>query len=458
MNYSDNAMPRYQSRAELEDALRHPRVRAFLDAIASAEGTRGRGDDGYNVNVGGRLFHSYARHPHNRVQLNPRLRSDAAGRYQFLSSTWDPLARRLGLNDFSPRNQDIGAAALIAERGAMQHIINGNIPAAMHCVRQVWASLPNAGYGQREVSRSSFLQNFTNALRAIGNGIVDGVQAVGNFIGNGVRTVGSAIGSMFSRDNQQVPEQPRPPAANAGWVVSPSGTVQAAPASPEAAYAPFGPPQRPNFTPTQGHPPANGWVNNRPPGPSVPSNVVMGDSIGVSMQSQYPGARNVAVGGVSIGAASAQFRHLPRGSVADVYLGTNNGGYSPEENRRQTMRFLQAAENHGVRINNWILPGNHRGSMRADHGLRNAADVISQTIQEYNASRPNQPPIQTVATRDRGVALAPDGYHLSPTGNRQVRTMVAQAQPPAPQPTYASAPPREPHNGGWVVRSPNRTA
>lgn len=447
-------MPRYQTRAELEDALRHPNVRAFLDAIASAEGTRGRGDDGYNVNVGGRTFNSYARHPHNTVQLNPRLRSDAAGRYQFLSSTWDPLARRLGLNDFSPRNQDIGAAALIADRGAMQHVINGNIQAAMHCVRRVWASLPNAGYGQRQVSSRSFMQDFTNALRAIGTGIVDGVRAVGSFVGSGISAVGNAISSVFDRD-PTAGRPPQPPAqapVPGAWVL-PTGPQ----ASPQAGYSQFGPPQRQGFVPDPNRPPQPSWVNNRPPEPSVPSNVVMGDSIGVSMQREYPGARNVAVSGVSIAAASSQFRHLQRGAVADVYLGTNNGGYSPEENRRQTMRFLQAAEQHGVRINNWVLPGNYRGHPRADEGLRRAADVISQTIQEYNASRPNQAPIQTVATRDRGVALAPDGYHLSPTGNRQVRAMVAQAQP-APQPSYAHVAPPAPRSGAWNLPAPNRSA
>jgi len=56
--------------------------RAFLDTLAVSEDTFGHGDNGYNVIVGGELFHDYSRHPDVLVTLNKRgLKSTAAGRY-----------------------------------------------------------------------------------------------------------------------------------------------------------------------------------------------------------------------------------------------------------------------------------------------------------------------------------------------------------------------------------------
>lgn len=80
-------------------------IRAFLRMLRVSEGTAGHGDDGYNVIVGGDLFHDYADHPRKLVTLNRAgLKSTAAGAYQFLSRTWDALAKRLSLPDFSPRS------------------------------------------------------------------------------------------------------------------------------------------------------------------------------------------------------------------------------------------------------------------------------------------------------------------------------------------------------------------
>lgn len=67
-------------------------ITAFLDMLAVSEGTAGHGDDGYNVLVGGDLFHGYDRHPNVLVTLNSKgLKSTAAGRYQFLRRTWASL-------------------------------------------------------------------------------------------------------------------------------------------------------------------------------------------------------------------------------------------------------------------------------------------------------------------------------------------------------------------------------
>lgn len=134
-------------------------VAAFLDMLAHAEGTSRFGDDeGYNVMVGGGLFDSYTDHPRQSVWLPAyEIRSTAAGRYQFLVGTWDDLVDRFGLPDFTPASQDLGAVHLIRQCRALSLIHDGRIREAIHACRRIWASLPGAGYGQREVATDELL-------------------------------------------------------------------------------------------------------------------------------------------------------------------------------------------------------------------------------------------------------------------------------------------------------------
>lgn len=130
-------------------------VVAFLDMLAWSEGTdngkqRTR-DCGYDVIVGGQLFTSYADHPRVLVDL-PKLKiqSTAAGRYQLLRKYYDAYRKTLGLKDFTPLSQDLIALQQIRERRALPLIQAGKIPEAIRAVRNIWASLPGAGYGQHE--------------------------------------------------------------------------------------------------------------------------------------------------------------------------------------------------------------------------------------------------------------------------------------------------------------------
>lgn len=416
-------------RARYEAALQNRNVRAMLDAIAKAEGTFGRGDNGYNINVGGRTFNNnYARHPEIMVQLSPGLRSNAAGRYQYLSTTWKPLARRLGLNDFSPRNQDIGAVALIADANALNDVMRGDIQTAAHKLRGIWASLPGSPYGQPTLSTNRFMQGFRDALAAIGRGI---------------NTVFSAIGNTF-RPAEPQPQlqpqlQPTPPQPS-GFQIN--RQFDGPPQTPSGYAPPYGAqnaPPRDAVRPVIAQPPTHSLVNNPASPARSESNVIMGDSIGVSMRSAYPNKQNVAVGGVSIAAAASQFRNVRAGAVADVVLGSNNGTYPDAENRRQVQKFLDAADRAGVRINNWVLPGNYERHPQGDAGLARVANVISDTIQEYNRAHPDRAPIQPIVTRDRGIQKEPDGLHLTAAGTQQVRTLIANAAPPAPAQTTVTA-------------------
>lgn len=128
-----------------------PSQKAFLDMIATSEGTIKLGDNGYNVLVGGGLFEGYKDHPRKLVWI-PRLslNSTAAGRYQLLARYFDIYKSQLKLPDFSPASQDAIALQQIKECGAAPEIEAGNIPLAIAKCRHIWASLPGAGYGQHE--------------------------------------------------------------------------------------------------------------------------------------------------------------------------------------------------------------------------------------------------------------------------------------------------------------------
>ena len=143
-------------------------VLAFLDMLAWSEGTdhpRQRTlDQGYDVIVGGELFKGYADHPRRLVPL-PRLgiKSTAAGRYQLLSRYFDAYKKQLGLPDFSPSSQDKIALQQIRERRALPDIQAGRIAEAIAKCRNIWASLPGAGYGQHEHELDSLIAHYIAA-------------------------------------------------------------------------------------------------------------------------------------------------------------------------------------------------------------------------------------------------------------------------------------------------------
>lgn len=145
-----------------EKLLKDPRIRAMLDVIAFAEGTRGNGDyrrvvygtvirafDGnapYDRSLVGKrnvLVNNLQNHPNLLVQVNPNLRSTAAGRYQFLYGTWQGL----NMPDFSQHSQDIAAIKLMQRRGMIEPLLNGDFNAAIHKGAPEWASLPVVGGG-----------------------------------------------------------------------------------------------------------------------------------------------------------------------------------------------------------------------------------------------------------------------------------------------------------------------
>lgn len=150
---------------------------AFLMTIRKAEGTAG--PNGYSMLFGGGLFSGFADHPRQAKQFTDkagrRLWTSAAGAYQFMAvspiptggatrvNTWDRLAAKLDLPDFSPASQDLAAIELIDEAGALGDVEAGRFETAIGKVRRIWASLPGAGYSQHERSIDSLRVAFIDA-------------------------------------------------------------------------------------------------------------------------------------------------------------------------------------------------------------------------------------------------------------------------------------------------------
>lgn len=78
--------------------------RALLNTIASVES-----DGSYNQVVYGGTFDNYGDHPRIYKTREDGRKTSAAGRYQFVASTWDEVSAQLGLTDFSPESQDKAA-------------------------------------------------------------------------------------------------------------------------------------------------------------------------------------------------------------------------------------------------------------------------------------------------------------------------------------------------------------
>lgn len=143
-------------------------VLAFLDMLAWSEGTStvAESDDGYNVLVGGSLFDDYSAHPRRLIEL-PRydIQSTAAGRYQFLAGTWDAIVELYKFRGrFTPEAQDLAAVKLLEECDALASIQAGRVAEAINAAAPIWASLPGAGYGQREHDLGALLRIYRQEL------------------------------------------------------------------------------------------------------------------------------------------------------------------------------------------------------------------------------------------------------------------------------------------------------
>ena len=148
-----------------------PEARALLSTIASTE------SPDYNVLYGGGRFSGYADHPRQNIPItsgpNAGKTSSAAGKYQFLGSTWDRIAKKYGIKDFSPANQDLAAWLLAQEdykaitgRNLLSDLKSQD-PAALASIGRAlsgtWTSLP--GGIEQGQNGKTFLSTYLRNLK-----------------------------------------------------------------------------------------------------------------------------------------------------------------------------------------------------------------------------------------------------------------------------------------------------
>ena len=110
--------------------------------IRFGEGTTG--DKGYTTQFTGSQFTDLSKHP-RQIKSGGGYKSDAAGAYQFLSTTWDEAKEALKLQDFSPASQEAAGKFLAQRRGVDPNKVYTTIEEfkeAMDKLAPEWASLP----------------------------------------------------------------------------------------------------------------------------------------------------------------------------------------------------------------------------------------------------------------------------------------------------------------------------
>lgn len=159
--------PLYQQYANILDTV--PNARRTINTIIKAEGTDRYKTSPYNTAFGGDPITDLSKHPNKRYnfqQTDGRMNTtNAAGAVQWMKQTWDPLAKKLGITDFSQRSQDVATIAKIAERGGLDAMIKGDLPTLARKVAPEWASFPGApaSYKQRTISNEQLRRNWESA-------------------------------------------------------------------------------------------------------------------------------------------------------------------------------------------------------------------------------------------------------------------------------------------------------
>lgn len=153
---------------------------AFLDMLAWFDVTTTSSAsrrDGYDVVVTGsnrkfEVFQNFCDHPFangcaSKVINNNGLTSNTSGRYQRMLKDWPHYRTLLSLSDFSSVSQNLLALQHIRECRALPDVHAGRIETAIGKCRSIWASLPGAGYGQREYRLNDLIQRYRLAGGAL---------------------------------------------------------------------------------------------------------------------------------------------------------------------------------------------------------------------------------------------------------------------------------------------------
>ena len=118
---------------------------ALSNVISFGEGTQG--NRGYTTQFTGTQFSDMSKHP-AQLRTGGGYTSDAAGKYQFLSTTFNPIQKKLGLPDFSAESQEKAGRYLTQQAGVDPDKIitsKDEFRGVMDKIAPTWASMPYSG-------------------------------------------------------------------------------------------------------------------------------------------------------------------------------------------------------------------------------------------------------------------------------------------------------------------------
>ncbi len=144
-----------------------PEEQALLRTIRYAEGTDNAA--GYNTMFTYKQFSDMSQHP-RIINRSGKLASDAAGAYQYLSTTWQPYADGLKITDFTEESQDKVAHHHLKKLGVNpKELLTREM---INKLSGTWASFPTlktgtSAYGQGGKSFDQLLRYYSNALTEI---------------------------------------------------------------------------------------------------------------------------------------------------------------------------------------------------------------------------------------------------------------------------------------------------
>lgn len=161
--------PKLEKKKEEKVCECEAKVRAFMRMIRIGEATSD--ENGYSRIVGGSTFKDHGKdfsdHPKIMIWISSiNDYSSASGAYQITKKNWNDQGfvkwrKDNNLTDFSPETQDKYCVYLIKEKKKALDLIKDNdIKGAISKCRTEWASLPGAGYGQREEKLDTILKKY----------------------------------------------------------------------------------------------------------------------------------------------------------------------------------------------------------------------------------------------------------------------------------------------------------
>lgn len=135
--------------------------RNMEDLISKSEGTYDRANP-YATAFGGGQLTDLSRHPGKGAtfkQTDGKVNTTtAAGKVQWLKSTWDEISAKTGVKDFSPESQYINYKQLMKDKKVDKLIESGDFTGAIQKLGGTFASLPSSKYKQPKNSWEKLAQ------------------------------------------------------------------------------------------------------------------------------------------------------------------------------------------------------------------------------------------------------------------------------------------------------------